>query len=276
MSDNKVAISVVLYNENNSRFDKLYKTIISSEVIDKFYVIDNSKVPCIDRSLYRNIEYYHCPENPGYGAGHNLALKQSVERSLYHFVINPDVQFKTSDLFKLVSRMDHSSDVGMLMPKVRNTDGSLQYVCRLLPNPMEIFLRRFIPRILYSLASGYLENKELRFTGYKKEMEVPFLSGCFMVLRMTVIEKIGFFDERYFMYAEDLDLSRRIYRESRCLFYPTVEVVHEHCRGSYNNFKMMTRHIISIIRYFNKWGWFFDFERRKINRQTVSRIKANL
>nr|WP_028950943.1 hypothetical protein [Sulfurihydrogenibium subterraneum] len=59
---------------------------------------------------------------------------------------------------------------------------------------------------------------ELRFTGYNKIMEVPYLSGCFMFIRTKVLEKVGLFDERFFMYLEDTELSRRIHKVSKTIF----------------------------------------------------------
>lgn len=54
---------------------------------------------------------------------------------------------------------------------------------------------------------------EMRFSGYDKEMNVPYLSGCYMFLRTSVVEEIGVFDEGIFMYGEDTDLNRRIYQK---------------------------------------------------------------
>lgn len=77
------------------------------------------------------------------------------------------------------------------------------------------------------------------------------------------------------MYAEDLDLCRRIGNVSKTIFYPHVFVYHSYEKGSYKNFKLLIYHIISIIKYFNKWGWIFDKERRNINQLCLKKANNN-
>jgi len=72
---------------------------------------------------------------------------------------------------------------------------------------------------------------------------------------------------------EDLDLNRRLYMKYRTMFYPHTSIVHVHAKESYKRRDQLILHIKSTICYFNKWGWFFDSERRKINRELLKRIK---
>ncbi len=74
------------------------------------------------------------------------------------------------------------------------------------------------------------------------------------------------------MYLEDTDLSRRINRRYKTIFYPDVSIYHEFAKQSYKSKKLLFLHIQSAFRYFNKWGWFFDRERKKINDLTISRL----
>jgi len=94
-----------------------------------------------------------------------------------------------------------------------------------------------------------------------------------MFLRTKVLQDIGIFDEQYFMYPEDLDLTRRIYTRYRNIFYPKVSIIHEHEKASFKNFKMMKIHILNMIKYFNKWGWIFDKEREKVNKLLLKELK---
>ena len=96
-------------------------------------------------------------------------------------------------------------------------------------------------------------------------MNVPFLSGCFMLLKIKALKQVGIFDESFFMYGEDIDLSRRIHTEYKTLFFPGAHVVHDYAKASYKSTKMLLIHMINIARYFNKWGWIFDSERKKVN-----------
>jgi len=104
-------------------------------------------------------------------------------------------------------------------------------------------------------------------------MDVPYLSGCFMFLRVAALKEVGTFDERFFMYPEDIDLTRRIHRKYRTVFYPEVSIVHHHAQSSYKNGKMMWIHGLNLIEYFNKWGWIFDKERKKINTEIPKQLR---
>ena len=93
-----------------------------------------------------------------------------------------------------------------------------------------------------------------------------------MFLRVSALRKVGLFDERFFMYGEDLDLSRRMHRQYKTIYYPDAAVVHAHRAESYHSGKMLWVHIENIAIYFNKWGWFFDPERRKVNKKVRREI----
>ena len=103
-------------------------------------------------------------------------------------------------------------------------------------------------------------------------MNVPFLSGCFMFLRMTAMEKVGMFDERFFLYAEDIDMTRRMHQVYKTIFYPDTIIYHTFTRGSRKDLRLMLIHIVSTIKYLNKWGWWRDKERTRINKQVLNEI----
>ena len=77
------------------------------------------------------------------------------------------------------------------------------------------------------------------------------------------------FDERFFMYPEDIDITRRMHSKYRTMYWPNVSVVHAHRAASYKSTRMLKIHIVNMVKYFNKWGWFFDSERRKVNREIL-------
>jgi GT2 family glycosyltransferase len=113
----------------------------------------------------------------------------------------------------------------------------------------------------------------LKTSGYNDVINSPCLSGCFMFLRMSFIKKYNlFFDERFFMYFEDFDFIRRLHRVGKTIYYPNVSIIHDHAKESYKSRKMLSEHIKSAIKYFNKWGWFFDDERRKMNKRVLAEI----
>ena len=90
-----------------------------------------------------------------------------------------------------------------------------------------------------------------------------------MMLRVGALKDTGVFDERFFMYPEDIDLTRRLHRNYRTMFWPEVSIVHCHRAASYGSMKMTWIHVKNMIMYFNKWGWLFDRERRAVNREVL-------
>jgi GT2 family glycosyltransferase len=162
-------------------------------------------------------------------------------------------------------------DVAYMLPEVLYPDGECQYLCKLLPTPFDLIFRRFLPESGFSrkLNARYC----LKFSGYNKIINSPCLSGCFMFLRMSFIRDYNvFFDEQFFMYCEDVDFIRRLHRIGKTIYYPKLSIVHDHAKESYKLTKMLFEHIKSAIKYFNKWGWFFDKERKVINRKVLEEL----
>ncbi len=265
----KISASIVVYKNDP---DVLKRTILSFQrcaLGGKLIVIDNSPTDIV-RSLCESlgVTYIFNDANLGFGKAHNLALKNVLSDSKYHLVLNPDVYFDEDVLQPLFEFMEEHSQVGLVMPKVLYPDGSLQKLCKLLPTPWNLIFRRF-----FAFLPGHQKRNdayEMACSGYDKVMEVPFLSGCFMFLRTSALAKIGLFDERFFLYAEDTDLSRRMHRAYKTMYYPFVHIYHIHARGSYKNFRLMIRNIISACTYFTKWGWLFDEERKNINQRALT------
>jgi GT2 family glycosyltransferase len=266
-----VSISIVLYH-NGDEIQKAIQSIFQSTVEVELYLIDNSKTARLRKLAdHPNITYIFNNSNLGYGAAHNVAIRQAIKSGTkYHIVMNPDVTFDKYALEKLVAYMDAHPDVGSLMPKVFDQSGNLQKLCKLLPTPFDLIGRRFIPET--ALAKKWNAHYELHHFGYERAINTPCLSGCFMFSRTAALEKSGLFDTRFFLYLEDYDLNRRINRFYKTLFYPEVSIVHGHEKGSYNSFKLLLIHSLSAIKYFNKWGWFKDKERKTINEMILESI----
>ena len=143
----------------------------------------------------------------------------------------------------------------------------------MIPTPMDLIFKRFLPS---RITAKSLYKFQLRFTGYDKIMNVPYLSGCFMFFRLSALEDIGLFDERFFMYPEDVDITRRMHEKYKTIFYPKVSIIHAHAAASKTNLKMLWVHITNMIKYFNKWGWFFDKRRHEINKKLLKELHYHL
>ena len=190
-----INVSIVLYNHSVDAIAPLVELLRLSVLVNDVFLVDNSHVKNVEFGKL-NVRYIFTGNNRGYGAGHNIALRQSIEQNVaYHLVLNPDIGFDPAVLSEIVEYMDKNTEIGHLMPKVFYPDGNIQYLCKLLPTPFDLLFRRFLP--------GKLTRKrmfafEMRGTGYDKIMDVPYLSGCFMFLRISVLNDVGLFDERFF------------------------------------------------------------------------------
>lgn len=244
--------------------------------MDSWTVVNNGRADeaCSLAASY-GARILRSPKNIGFGAAHNMAVRQYLEYTDYHVIINPDIQFETGVLARLLSFMQHHRDVGLVMPRILNSDGTEQNLCKLLPAPMDLVARRFFGKVGEWLLSRRLNAYNMGGMDMTVAREVPCLSGCFMFLRGNALRKVGLFDDQFFMYMEDVDLCRRISTEYRLVFHPGVFVFHGYARGSYNNWKLLGYHLRSAIRYFNKWGWLADPLRSNLN-QRVAPVELSI
>lgn len=245
---------------------KAINSFLNTKLNIYLYLIDNSPGDDLRQSCsFKNVEYIFNNSNLGFGSGHNIAIRKMTGKTKYSLILNPDIYFNSGTLEKLFNFMEENKEIGLAMPKVLYPDGSLQYLCRLLPSPYDMLIKKIHIKMLRPLLDLRQFRHELRFTGYNKIMDVPYLSGCFMFIRNDVFNQAGMFDERFFLHFEDVDLTRRIHKLYRTVYYPEAFVYHKYERTSNKDAKIFSYLISSGIKYFNKWGWFFDKERKTIN-----------
>lgn len=267
-----LSISIVVHKTPAEQVINALTCAVRCHDVERVDIIDNSPDNSLEKnlqSIIRNdcrINYRHV-ENRGFGAGHNISIKESLtDGTTYHLVMNADVDWQGDILSPIIRFMDLNPEVGLLSPKVRYPDGVLQYSCRMLPTPFDLFTKRFLP--------DWMTRKRMRRyllvnIDHDKPFEVPYLLGSFLFFRTEALRATGIFDERFFMYPEDIDISRRLHKGWKTLYWPGVEIIHHHAAASRRNMKMLGVHLCNMIRYFNKWGWFFDGERRQFNRRLL-------
>ncbi|HEY6974671.1 MAG TPA: glycosyltransferase [Chitinophagaceae bacterium] len=266
-----LTISVVLYKNNPSELRQLVNCISQTQLNYELFLIDNSPTDALKTfGEEENIRYYFINKNMGFGKAQNIAIRNALDKSEYHLILNPDISFKKGTLEDIYAFMEANSDIGQLMPKVYYDNGNIQKLCKLLPHPADLIGRRFF--LNFTPAQKRNKTYELNGFAYDKVLDIPCLSGCFMFIRSSVLRQVGGFDPRYFMYLEDIDLTRRINKVSRTVFYPNAQVKHAFKKGSYGSIRLLRYHIVSAIKYFNKWGWFFDDERDIFNKEVLSRL----
>lgn len=270
-----ITSSIVLYRTKKEELDTVIHCVVNS-CISILYLIDNSPNKELENFVAKydknKVIYIFIGRNLGYGAGHNIAIREAIKmNACYHIVLNPDIIFTSDSIDVLYEFMNHNPNVGQVMPKVIYPNGEIQYLCKLIPNPIDLIFKRFLPTKLYRKR---LRKFRLEFTGYNRIMNIPYLSGCFMFFRMSSLKEIGLFDERFFMYPEDIDITRRMHEKYKTIFYPNTTIIHAHAAASYRSKKMLYIHIVNMIKYFNKWGWIIDRKRSTINKKCLKEIET--
>jgi GT2 family glycosyltransferase len=265
-----ITVSIVLYDTDPLEVARCLESLFQCQVNLQILLIDNSETSALSKleiiQSDSRIKYIHVGKNLGYGAAHNISIRKAVDLgSEYHLVLNADVHFDRDIISPIIKFMDEHKNVAQVMPKILSPDGSVQYLCKFVPSPLDLVIHRFFP-------GERTEFFEMRFSGYSRKMFVPYLSGCFMFLRVEALKAVGFFDERFFMYPEDIDLTRRLAERYETIFFPEVSIVHKFGGASRKSIKMFLIHSVNIVRYFNKWGWFVDRKRDYLNKKALDQF----
>ena len=264
-----ISASLVVYHNSKKDIEKVINSFLGIEFDKILFVIDNSSNDSLSELCNNSrIRYIFNNSNMGFGAAHNIGFREAHKiNSTYHIILNPDIYFNPSIINDLVDKASTDKSIGLIMPKICYPDESIQYLCKLIPTPIDLIIRRFVVNKV--LLEKIIYRYELRFFSYEDEAEIPVMSGCFMFVKFSILHEINGFDEQFFMYLEDVDLCRRINEISKLVYYPKIKVFHNYEKGSYKNFTLLKYHIKSAIKYFNKWGWFYDVKRRVINKKTL-------
>ena len=191
----------------------------------------------------------------GYGANHNINLRKA--RGQYIIFMNADIVLLDGTIVQLKNFMDHNPSIGICCPNVFNEDKSLQFLNKRYPTILDLFLRRFQFFFSKRFIQRRTRHYEMRDNGYEKSTDIPFISGCFMFCRTRFIQAVNGFDERFFLYFEDVDLCRQIQKDARTVSCPEAMVIHRWERSAHKNIKWFLVFVKSAVLYFNKWGYVF-------------------
>jgi len=250
--------SIVLYNNPPDMVRRAAESFLSCSLDVELQIVDNSPTQELKSHLSDLPAKYHfSARNSGYGRGHNKAIDACSE-SKYHIIINPDITIAPSTIELLAAFMDDNADIGIVCPKILNPDGTLQPLNKRYPTVFDLFIRRFLPKSLLLHFQRRLDRYEMRDIGYDSVCDVEFTTGCFMFCRTSVLRQVGGFDPRYFLHLEDCDLGRMVQEAGhRTVYFPGATVTHEWGREPHKSYKMLLVMVVSMVRYFNKWGWKF-------------------
>jgi GT2 family glycosyltransferase len=258
MTENRsldLSVSIVLYKTPMCRIAPLLDELQKARVA-KVFVVDNNPpgfVESGDLDQVQHVERYCTGRNIGFGPAQNIAIRKAVGRYKYHLICNPDIELPEGALSSMMDYMERNPEVGLSMPKLVGIDGEMQFCCRRSPVALDYISQLLLPR---SWGKRRRDSLEMRSYNYDEPMEVQCLAGCFMFFRSDVLRKLGGFDERFFLYFEDFDLSRRSQKLAKNIYLPSTHVVHERQSAHRKSWHLKTEFALSAIRYFTKWGWF--------------------
>jgi GT2 family glycosyltransferase len=253
----KLTISIVSYNNRDVLKNCLESILINLGEIDcEIFVVDNnSKDKTLEmiKSKFPQINLITNKQNLGFSAAHNQAYLKSVGQ--YILVLNPDVIVQGNSISTLMNFMDNCLDAGIACPMLRNADGSLQYSCRTFYSIRSILLRRtFLGKIFgdHSILKKHLMSD----WDHENIATVDWAIGASLMIRREALEKNKVFDEKFFMYFEDVDLCYRMKCQNYKVYYvPTAVMIHQHVResskGIYNRAKY--EHLKSFLNFCIKY-----------------------
>lgn len=199
------------------------------------------------------VRYLPSTRNLGFGGGHNLALEQAEGE--YFLVLNPDVELAPDSLQQALARLRREPDVILLSPRVWTDKGQQEYLCKRYPSVLVLFLRAFAPAWLQRPFARRLADYEARDLCGDRAVEVPLASGCFMLLRSADLQRLRGFDEDYFLYFEDFDLSLRAAGLGRVLYDPAVSIVHHGGYAARKGLRHIALFFTAGLRFFRCHGW---------------------
>jgi len=269
-----LSISVVCYNSPPDEVKKLLESLLKAIQylgqsqhlsVTPIYLVDNSDQTPLSLDIFADfgelctelkvdLRHLHGQGNVGYGRAHNLVLEKLD--SDCHLILNPDVVLEEAALGEALNSIEDKSGRVMLSPNAKNSSGGKQYLCKRYPSVFILLVRGFFPDFLRRLFRKRLARYEMHELDENEISEnIPLVSGCFMFVRTEALKEAGGFDEHYFLYFEDFDLSIRIGKLGKIAYAPNVRIVHHGGNAAKKGFRHLKMFIQSGIRFFNKHGW---------------------
>ncbi|MEA5001347.1 MAG: glycosyltransferase family 2 protein [Endomicrobiaceae bacterium] len=225
-------------------------------------VVDNAStdqtVQFLQKS-YQRVNLIKSVKNVGFSAGNNLALKLS--RADFIMLLNSDMELtEKSKIDELIDYIESNPDTGIITPKIMLADGKIDKAChRGEPGVLDAFFyfagfEKIFPRI--KIFTKY----HLLYKDLSSIHEVDAVTGACMIMKNNILQQIGYFDEQFFMYSEDMDLCRR-FREKgfKIIFYPYVEIIHHKYKSGLSSTdakiktKISNHFYKSFLLYYDKY-----------------------
>ena len=256
-------LSIIILNYFNKNLTKeLLKNLaeLNWQWDYEIIVVDNASYDGIEEIAkgFAKVKFVQSPKNGGFAYGNNLGIKEA--RGKYIMIMNPDLAILSPAVEVMLKYLDDNPAVGLIGPRLINADKSIQYSCTNFPDWRLPFYRR---TSLANTKAGqkWLDKYLIKNLDHYQNSYVPALFGACLMFRRSFLEKVGLLDERYFMYMEDLDWSRRFWEEGyKVAYIGQAEIIHLHRRQSAADSltklifsKSARHHIKSFYKYFWKF-----------------------
>lgn len=270
----RLSVSIVLHHSSLELLQRVLESLsgaattarASAQVEDvRVEVLDNSADPdyrqradqlvsSAHRDGFFQVCYRQLDHNRGFGAGHNSAI-MNVD-SDFHLILNPDAELAPDALCSGLSLLQRDRSIVLLSPRVTAEDGSQEFLCKRYPSVLVLLLRAFGPELARKLFRRQLDRYEMRDTcSAAVEADIPLASGCFMLVRTPALQAVGGFNDDYFLYFEDFDLSIRLQSQGRLVFSPAMQIVHHGGYAASKGRRHVKYFIRSGISFFRQHGW---------------------
>ena len=217
-------------------------------------IVDNGKNgQSLNMFVSENIRVIKNLHNVGYGAAHNQTLVGST--SEFHLILNPDVTMDVNYVSRTVELLTNNTDVVLVGPRGKTADGTDAYLCKRYPSLLVFFvrgLRQEWASFLFREKLGQYEYHDLLSL---EPFNVELLSGCCMFARTQALQDVDGFDEHFFLYFEDFDLSLKMREIGRVVFLPTANITHLGGNSAEKGLRHIWLFVQSAVRFFQKHGW---------------------
>ena len=189
--------------------------------------------------------------NLGFGKANNIGMSKSTGR--YVCLVNSDVRILRDCLDNLCGFMNHDPLIAIAGPRVHNPDMTLQDSCRRFPSLWTCFCEAFGLSSLFRQSALFC-GEHMFYFSHSKTMRVDSLAGCFLMVKREALDEVGGFDERFFIYAEEVDWCKRFWRQGwEVVFYPGAAIIHDHAGSSSKDpFRFAVERERSLIKYWKK------------------------
>lgn len=258
-------LSIIIVNYNSKKFlNKALSAIYSNNssthpLIHSFnfetIVVDNHSIDGsikLIREKFPQVRLIKNVKNVGFARANNQAIPRA--RGEYILFLNPDAVPEKKAIEQLVNFMEQRPFAGCVGGKLLNMDGTLQFSCRSFPDYISIFFgrksffRRMFPENLFS--RKFL----LTDLDYTKPQKIDWIIGACMLTKREILSRVGFFDENFFLFVEDMDFCYRLKKQGFEIYY-CPNAVFYHTYGAITQkfwIKSTISHNLGIYKFFNK------------------------